>query len=217
MSKEDDWYRNTRWDTAEQTRFYNRLNRSRGDFYKHQYARIKALGLIETGKRPLIKAGVALLEEAIEKWPDDYEKLSSLDHMAHAFDMLNQVESSIDCYQKSFEQQKHAPNLHTNNELAFGEMVARRKLKTYYWQVLRLLPAQSSDDDHTYLFPYELFLLHGVRAVILSNLGDQNASIEARLALRAAGLEASPFRFHSKLGLAPKKHWLKKHLKKLLD
>src|SRR5438045_976194 len=42
MGKSDDWYRNDRWDAAEEKLFLGRLKRQRGPLKKAQVARIKA-------------------------------------------------------------------------------------------------------------------------------------------------------------------------------
>ena len=56
-------------------------------------------------------------------------------------------------------------------------------------------------------FPVHEFLWHGYRALIAKELGDSKAARKsAAIALRAAEVKQSPFRYHRKLGLVGDEH-----------
>lgn len=67
----DDWYRNTTWNTEIEADFEARLKRSRGTFNKAQYLRIQASYLLDSPVKENQRKGVELMERLIKDFPTE--------------------------------------------------------------------------------------------------------------------------------------------------
>ncbi len=204
----DDWFRNTKWDEKEKERFFERLNRSRGDFKKAQYARIKAYGLLQTKKKKLVLGSIELCELAIEKWPVKAELASCFLQLAEAYAFLGEKEKAIHYFEKCLEHEKAFPNVQTSVATTFPEFIVQNKLEKYYDKALQVLQFGQKRTGG-YSWPYQFFLFHGLQALIHSYRNEnEKAKSETQKALEYAKQKQSGFRYHKELGLVPRNHWL---------
>jgi len=88
---------------------------------------------------------------------------------------------------------------------------------------LHILCAEEPSEEHRgeIRFPVHEFLWHGYRALIAKKLElgeSKEARRSAAMALRAAEVKQSPFRYHRKLGLVGDEHeTLKARLRRLIS
>ena len=71
----EDWYRNRVWDAETEAAFRDRLNRSRSLFSKAQYIRIQADYLLDSADPSVQKAGMDLMYEFLNDYPDTEDTL----------------------------------------------------------------------------------------------------------------------------------------------
>lgn len=211
----DDWFRNEKWDEKEKERFFERLNRSRGDFHKAQYARIKAYNLLQTKKKKLVLDGIELCELVVEKWPIRTELASCFLQLAEAYAFLGKNEKAVHYFEKCLEHEKTFPNVQTSVVTSFPEFIVQNKLTEHYNKALQVL-GFGRVRTGGYTWPYQFFLFHGLQALIHSYRNEnEKAGNEKRSAMEYAKQKQSGFRYHKELGLIPRSHWLINKLKKI--
>lgn len=211
----DDWFRNTKWDEKEKERFFERLNRSRRDFHKAQYARIKAHGLLQTRKKKLVLGSIELCELVVEKWPVRTELASCFLQLAEGYAFLGKNEEAIHYFEKCLEHEKAFPNAQTSVVTSFPEYIVQNKLTEHYDEAMQILQF-GKERAGSYTWPYQFFLFHGLQALIHSYRNENEKAIsEAKKALEYSKQKQSGFRYHQEIGLVPRSHWLINKLKRI--
>ena len=183
------WFQNVNWDAVTEKQFREKLRRARD---KSQPLRIQAFCLHRT--HPDVALG--LLEEYFSL-PDRYQDSEAFQHRAEALLTLGRVPEAIEAYLNAIKQEGKRGSTQTEarRELAF--VVATRKLRPHYQQVLSVLGSGSD-----LLFPVQHFMHHASIALISADSGDRDsARNHAELALRASAMKTSGLRYHSGLGL----------------
>lgn len=198
MGKADDWFRNNRWDAAEEAAFFGRLLRSKSSYHRAQYARIKASGLEDSADPVRVRAAIALLTRVLKEWPSDSEIACCHWQLARCHLKLGDIDSALDHFQRCIRREDEYPNSLTGAWSDFADLVVSRRLRKYYKQILALL----KDHEDRLLFPVDAFILHGCRALIAWESNSKvDAQREAEKALEQAGRLHSGLARHPEVGL----------------
>jgi tetratricopeptide (TPR) repeat protein len=193
----DDWFRRKTWTTKDREDFFARLQRSRGAFYKAQYARIQAYELITTRTPEAYSAALELLDLILANWGEDAQLASVYHHRAECFAGLGNLPCTLDAYRQVFRTQRTRKGELTMAHLDFGWLIATTPLPEHYDEALGLL------DEFTHNnFPVDQYRASAIHALICDARGQrEQARLYAQLALQVAAARHSGFRYHAKLGL----------------
>jgi tetratricopeptide (TPR) repeat protein len=190
----DDWYRNTDWNDAIASAFFEKLKRARD---KSQYLRIQACTLA------MAHPEVALeLLDSYFALGDNFDMAQAYVDRATACLALGDLDSAISAYEMAVERERVFPALRTGASLDLPYLIAVNRIYDRYEQALSML---GSTPDGL-MFPVDRFKHHAARAMILRSQDRVAAAAEAHLALESAALDQSGFRYHPKLGLVSDKH-----------
>ncbi len=191
----EDWYRNKTWNDELVSHFVTKLKRSRR---KEQYLRIQASTLAEI--EPEIALG--LLDQYFEL-NDDFDHAQAYCDRASAFIALGKLEEAIEAYKLALKRESQFPRVLTDAYIEFPMLVAKHKMFHYIAEANEVL----DDNKSRLIFPIDHFRWHATKAIFESESGNKKeASIQAGLALDAAKIKKSGFRFHQKLGLVGNKY-----------
>lgn len=194
MSRED-WYRNTEWNEEIAEAYFAKLKRARS---KDQYLRIQANYLAPN--HPVV--ALELLEQFFTlKDPFDYAQAYC--DKAKAYIALGNIEEAIKAYQCALEQESTGKGVLTEAYIALPMLIAEQELKELYRYGVDLL----KKNIERLTFPIDHFRFHAALAIFEKGLdNDEEASKQAGLALDAAQIKKSGFRFHQRLGLVGEKY-----------
>ena len=196
----DDWFRNTNWDSSAQALFWEKIKRARGEVSKAQYCRIKALGLIGTGDKKRVLAGIQLLNYLLENWPVRTELAMVYLQMAEAYSALGNLKDAQIFYEKCISQEKAFPHSKTSVNTDFPEFIVMNQLKENFDLALDLVDGLLKTEG--IIFAFQLFICHAVRAIIFQERGQKKeASQEAQKALEFIKVKDSGLRYHPDVGL----------------
>ena len=174
MGKSDDWYRNDRWDAAEEKLFLGRLKRQRGPLKKAQVARIKATLLEATGEPRKVRVAVSLLLRILKLWPIDSDLSLCHWQLARCFLILENENAALDQFQLALQRERDVPRYLTGAWSDFAQLVVTRKLREHYGDVKRLL----AEREKYFLFPADRFVARACRAIIARENGAKAAARE---------------------------------------
>mgnify|MGYP000865891589 CR=1 FL=1 len=201
MPNKDDWFRGPEWDAQTRDEFFKRLARSRGAYNKAQYARIKAMGLCESGDPSRIKESLNLLKTVEAEWPERSEMAMCYLQMAQCHAALGDQEAAVESFERCISAQRFYPNVQTHVLLDFPEYIAVNRLRSLYDRALELLDQWQEQSAGT-IFPVDRFTALATRAVFAHDSKNlQQATELATQALAVSKVQHSGFRYHSKLGL----------------
>ena len=193
-SDRDNWYRRTSWTEDDQTAFYARLKRSRGQFNKAQYLRIQAHHLQQLHP----DAALELLDYLIAEQPYPSELPSAHLQAAECHVALRHTEQALKHFRKALSAEQSTNGIRTFAFLHFSLFVVSKELSEYYDEVRQIL----IDHVDRCIFPVHFYHWHLCMAWLDEQLEDHaSAAKHAASALDAAGQESSGFRYHPKLGL----------------
>lgn len=188
-----DWYRNTTWDASIERTFNEKLRRARN---RGEYLKCQANALAATFPE------VAL--ELLDRWFALGEATLAADALeirARALVALDRIEEAFAAYEAVLKREEEFPNVKTNVCLDLPLLVAVRRVKERYFRALELAD-QAEQDESLMTFPAARFQTHAARALILADSGSPAAArVDARLALEAAELRHSSYRYHPEIGL----------------
>ena len=213
MSQDDSWYRSTGWSKKDQDLFYEKIGRSRSNYHRQQYARIKAYSLIETQKPEKIKAAIELLQKSIEEWQCEFP--SELDNTYAA---LGDAYRSLGDYTQASSNYESSITWRTNNihrgYWDYAEMVITQEDTDKYNLALEIVN-KLAKDEALLLLETDKFIYHATRAIVFNYQdGANKARIEALDALATVNAKKSLFRYHPDVGLVDAKKY-KKLIRKL--
>jgi tetratricopeptide (TPR) repeat protein len=194
LSRED-WYRNTDWNEEIAEAYFAKLKRARS---KDQYLRIQANYLASSHP----EVALELLEQFFAL-NDPFDYAQAYCDKAKAYIAQGNTEEAIKAYQSALEQESTKKGVLTEAYIALPMLIAEHELKDQYRYGVELL--KNNIDRLT--FPVDHFRFHSALAIFEKGLGNmEEASKQAGLALDAAHIKKSGFRFHQKLGLVGKKY-----------
>ncbi|KAB7762182.1 tetratricopeptide repeat protein [Xanthomonas maliensis] len=190
----DDWYRNTDWNDAISSTFFEKLKRARN---KSQYLRIQACTLAKGHP----EVALDLLDRYFALG-ENFDMAQAYVDRATAYLALGDLESAIAAYEMAVARERVFPNLRTGASLDLPYLIAMNGISDRYEHAFSML----SGPTDGLMFPVDRFKHHAARAMILRSSDRNAAAAEARLALESAALDHSGFRYHPKLGLVSEKH-----------
>lgn len=198
----NDWFRRKSWTELDSSEFFDRLKRSRGPANKAQYLRIQAVELLDVGTKEAALAAISLLRLLLQEYPVQGEIAPAYSCMGECQELLAQWDEAVSSYRKALHQQRVFPNLQTNAQLRFAQVVALQRRSADYGEALSYLEEWSCLSD----FPVMVFMECSARAMIHHDRSEkEQACVWAHRALDAAERTHSGFRYHAKLGLAGEK------------
>ena len=188
----NDWYRNEDWSPDIESEFFARLDRARSQ--RDQYLVIQALTLATS------HPGVAL--RLLELY---YGSRRNHSHMARALlanararVSLGELDVAVAVYLDLLEHEREHPAVRTGVELDLPYLIATKRMVHRYALAQELL--EQSDGNFTW--PVALFKWSASLAIIFSETGRKDAAKKyARIAVEAAEIRKSGFRYHQNLGL----------------
>ena len=202
----EDWYRNTEWNSKIEQDFHSRLKRSRSQ--RDQHLVIQALTLAK--HHP--KKALELVEFFFETRTNDFEDMRAYLAGADAYIELNDLDNTLIWYKKVLKREKEFPNHLSQTYLNFPYLVAKEKVEAEYKFALKVL----SENADRATFPLDHYQWNAAVALISYEQGDNEKSTEhATLALEAAQIKKSGFRYHPNMGLAGKEY--KNEIKRLQE
>lgn len=202
MTHKDEWFRSAGWSQADQDLFNEKIARAQGNARRQQYARIKALALIETKDLAKNQAAVDLLQRALREWPDD-PLWESGTHalLGDAFCVLKKYEAASGAYNTSITWDKR---FYHQGYWNYPLMVIEEQFSGQYDQALSIVDRYVAEND--LVFPSQKFIYRAVRAIVFEAQGEHaEAKDEATEALVHAATDSSAFTNHPTTGLVDTK------------
>ena len=194
MSRED-WYRNNVWNEDIAEAYFTKLQRARS---KDQYLRIQANYLTE--KYPEI--ALELLDKFFEL-NEPFDLAQAYCDKAAALHNLGNAEEAIESYKQALKFEKNQGTAQTQAYLSLPMLFVEHDTKQHFEFGIELL----NEYVGRLMFPIDYFRWHTAMAVFKYGLGDcTEASKQAGLALDAAQVKKSGFRYHQQLGLVGKEY-----------
>ena len=197
--KNDDWFRGAGWTREAQDVFNAKIARVRGDTRRQQYARIKALALIESGDAGKIHAAIELLRKSLHEWPPEYtfETDATYAALGDAHAAVKEYDAASQAYERSLTWDMRST--HTGY-WRYPLMIITAKLAAQYDKALSIVEKYAA--ARPLVFETEKFIYHAVRAVAFQHRGEAAmAHAEAANALACAQASRSKFAHHPKTGL----------------
>ena len=186
----DDWFRNHDWNPAIEAAFFEKLRRARDIA---QRLRIQAHTLAPTHPEVSLR-----LLDAYFALGDNFDHAQAHVNRASAHLTLGDTERAIEAYEMALAVEERRPNPKTQACLALPFLIASSGITSRYARALHLLEQHQSQ----LMFPVDHFRWHAAQALILLEQGQASlAHRHAQLALEAAALDHSGFRYHPNVGL----------------
>jgi tetratricopeptide (TPR) repeat protein len=167
MGKSDDWFRNDRWDAAEEKKFFSRLKRYKGSTKKALIARAKATLLEATCDPRRVRVAIDLLTRILKLWPLESDIALCRWQLARCFLILENVDAALKQFELALKREKEVPKYLTGAWSDFAQLVVTRKLREHYGDVRRLLQAR----DKFFIYPADRFVAHACLALIARENG----------------------------------------------
>jgi len=198
----EDWYRNEEWNEEIKEAFFVKLKRARR---KEQYLRIQASIIA-----PIYPDVALTLLKQYFTLDDKFDHAQAYCDMATAYLTQSKISEALDSYTYALEREKEYPNLKTDAYILYPLTIVENKLRHMYQSADLVLESHK----RRLLFPIDHFRWHAAKAIVEYNSGKNDiASAHASIALDAAKIKKSGFRFHQKLGLVGKEfHGIVKEL-----
>lgn len=193
-----DWYRKKTWAKEDEEHFFTKLARARKDG-RAQYLKIQAIELLYTKDNKLLKIAKELLQKVLDDYPDDnLEKSSVYKTFGDIFLLEKNLEKAIEYYRKAIDFEKVYPNVKTNSDIIYSELIIKNKLTNEYLNVEKILEEKISG----LLFPIDKYKVFSMLAILnYYNSNIQTAKEYAQLANENAQAETSGLRYHKHLGI----------------
>lgn len=201
------WFEKRSWTTEDEADFRTRLKRCRTDYSKKHKLLTQAGILAGLGSKPSILDSEKVLDLYDELFPCvqdvTHERVLRLREQAWDLRAKNAVaygsdDRAIYFFRKILNAEKPAHGLHT--ALTYGKFAIERNRPELYPEVFAAIDSYCSSGR--LIFPFQIYLVAGIRAVILADMGkDRVAQVLARDALDAAGQNDSGLSRHPTVGL----------------
>jgi hypothetical protein len=174
MARADEWFRNDRWDAAEEAAFFARLGRRRKAALTSQYGRIKAALLEATGDPPKVRGAIEILRRVLLKGRVDSDLALCTWQIARCHLILGDLDAALKELQLTLRREEQFPRWLTGAWSDFAQLVVSRKLREHYGEVLSLLRAR----EKVLLFPADRFIAHASRSLIAWENGSKAVARE---------------------------------------
>lgn len=193
-----DWYRKKSWTKEDEEHFFTKLARARKDG-RAQYLKIQAIELLYTKDNKLLKIAKELLQKVLDDYPDNnLEKSSVYKTFGDIFLLEKNIEKAIEYYRKAIDFEKVYPNVKTNSDIIYSELIIKNKLTNEYLNVEKILEEKISG----LLFPIDKYKVFSMLAILnYYNSNIQTAKEYTQLANENAQAETSGLRYHKHLGI----------------
>lgn len=187
-----DWFRQEVWHEEIEKDFFAKLARSRSQ--RDQYLVIQALTIATS--YPMVS--IRLIDLYFETKKSSFDDVRALCARADALLTAGQIESAITTMKEILAIERIKPNQKTNMFVDYPFLVATNNISSEYVDALAVLDERESD----LVFPVSKFKWHAAKSLIHRALRNSDDSKqEAALALEAAQVKTSGFRYHQDLGL----------------
>ncbi len=191
MSQEH-WYRNSSWGPATERAFLAKLSRARSQ--RDQYLVIQCGHLSTASPADALK----LVDFYFETRTNEFEDVRALLARADALWALGRAEGALAAYKDVLAQEQRCPSHLTDVATRLPLLIARNRLTKHYEFAVEL----AGRELPSFAFKVDVFRRAAARALIFDDLGaSEEAAIDARMAVKAAGIRRSGFRYHQDLGL----------------
>jgi len=188
----DNWFRQTNWTEQIEREFFAKLSKSRTQ--RDQYLAIQAMTLADTQPEVALR----LVDTYFKTKTTKFDDVRALDARAKANQVLGRVAQSVSAMKEILEAERDHPNFKTNTFTDFPYFVAVNRLSSEYDAALKTLIDREAD----LAFPINRFKWHAAMSIIHSERDDLTlAKVHAKLAIDAASVVDSGFRYHQDLGL----------------
>jgi len=191
----EDWYRNTEWNDDISVEYFKKLSRARK---KDQYLRIQANYLSD--KYP--EVALKLLDQffAID---ESFDTAQAFCDKAVSLVSLNRIDEAVASYKSALGYEKNDSCIQTQAYLKLPCLIVDYHLEQHFHAAVGVLEEHIDRP----MFPLDHFLWFGCMAILKEGLGkNSEAAKYAGLALDAAKIKKSGFRYHQRLGIVGKKH-----------
>jgi hypothetical protein len=196
----DDWFRHHTWTRSDRHEFFARLERSRSDFHKAQYARIQAFELHQGGGKQYAEAALELLDLILERWKEAAQLAPVHHQRAECLRDMRDDVAALAAYRAAFDAQRRRPGDLTNAHLDFAWWVAVSPMPELFGEALAVLEEFMLPGGIA--FPAAIYRAEGARALIRDAQGShEQAEVHARHALEVAALRHSGLSHHPTVGL----------------
>ena len=142
----DDWYRNSEWDSKIEDAFRQKLKRARD---KDQYLRIQANYLAKSHPQ----VALSLLDEFFALG-EDFDWASGYGCKAEAFVALGKFDEAIESYEAALAREEQFPRLITDAYLELPLLIVSQERNDLYGRALEILDKNDDRPD----FPVDFFL-----------------------------------------------------------
>ncbi len=187
-----DWFRQGEWNKRIEQEFFAKLARARTQ--RDQYLVIQALTISQLV--PTVALRLVDLYFGTKK--NNFEDVRALSAKADAYLALSQTELAIEAMKSILAVEKARPNYKTTKYVDYPFLVATQHISSEYHEALAVLDERKSD----LIFPLDKFKWHAAKSLIHHSLLELDDSRRhAALALKAAKVKMSGFRYHQDLGL----------------
>lgn len=193
-----DWFRKKTWAKDDEEHFFTKLSRARKNG-RAQYLKIQAIELLYTKDNKLLNIAKELLQKVLDDYPDNnLEKSSVYKTFGDIFLLEKNLEKAIEYYRKAIDFEKVYPNVKTNSDIIYSELIIKNKLTNEYLNVEKILEEKISG----LLFPIDKYKVFSMLAILnYYNSNIQTAKGYALLANENAQAETSGLRYHKHLGI----------------
>ena len=167
----DNWCRRTTWTLEDRRAFLKRNRRSRGADSKAQYIRIQAETLLQTEKKRLIVAALELLEQSFHDYPNAFGCALSYECAAKCCEALDRVDDATSYYRRALDREKEFPGIRSNACFHFAKLVAEYGRCDLFDEAVVAL-----DNFGHPVFPWHAYMIHGPKAIIAHQRGDNTSA-----------------------------------------
>ena len=192
-----DWFRQNEWDEAIEQEFLAKLARARTQ--RDQYLVIQAITISQI----VPTVALRLIDLYFDTKKTNFEDVRALSAKADACLALGQTELAIEAMKSILAIERARPNHKTTKYVEYPFLVAIQHISSEYHDALAVLDERKSDP----MFPLDEFKWHAAKSLIHHSLRELDDSRKhAALALEAAKVKMSGFRYHQDLGLVGEEH-----------
>jgi hypothetical protein len=192
-----DWFRNTDWNAEIEQHFLEKLARSRTQ--RDQYLVIQALTLSNSCPQ----AALQLVDLYFATKKGHFEDVRALSARAAAYKSMGNNALAVAAMKEVLAIERQRPKHKTTTYVEYPYLVASIGMTSEFSSALSVLEERAGD----LMFPVDVFKWHSAYSIISHALQNSEAAKNhAGMALDAAQIKKSGFRFHQSLGLVGKEH-----------